>query len=122
MNPGDLEIAGLTRAEHGRWRDFELKLVVSQSRLRKRERPLPPGSGERILSEQEIPGSGKQISDEQEIPESVKQILNEQEIPESVKQILNEQEIPESVKQILNEKEISGSEVKLGQSLDEKVE
>jgi hypothetical protein len=66
-NPGDLEIAGLTRARHGRWRDFELKLVVSQSRLQKKERPPPPGSGKRILNEREIPGSGKQISDEQEI-------------------------------------------------------
>jgi hypothetical protein len=85
-NPGDLEIAGLTRAEHGRWRDFELKLVVSQSRLQKRERPLPPGGEKRILNEWEIPGSVEQILNEQEIPGSVKRILNEQEIPGSAKQ------------------------------------
>ncbi len=75
-NPGDLEIAGLTRAEHGRWRGFELKLVVSQPRLQKRERPPPPGGEKRILSEWEVPESEKQTSDELEIPESEKQILN----------------------------------------------
>ncbi len=88
-NPGDLGIAGLTRAEHGRWKDFELKLVVSQPRLQKRERPLPPRGEKRILSEWEVPGSEERTSDEMEIPESEKRTSDEMEIPESEKQILN---------------------------------